>query len=128
MKIEYKYVTGETVEVEVGEEWSKILIELDREEYNNNQTETRRHESLDEEGEWAIDNYSDIDTVIERKELTEKYEEIMASMTAKQMDLIENVFMESMLEVEYAEKCGISPAAVTKRIGGIRKKFEKIAQ
>ncbi len=125
MKIEYKYVTGETVEVEVSEEWSKILIELDREEYNNNQTETRRHESYEDEGEWAVDNYSDIDTAMERKELTRKYEKTMGKMTDKQMHVIENVFMESMSKAEYAEKFGISRQAVSERVKCIRKKIKK---
>ena len=46
MKIEYKFVTG-TVEVEVPDEWGTVLVDLDRQEYNNDHKETRRHCSLD---------------------------------------------------------------------------------
>ena len=42
MKIEYKFVTG-TVEVEVPDEWETVLVDLDRQEYNNDHKETRRH-------------------------------------------------------------------------------------
>ena len=46
MKIEYKFVTG-TVEVEVPDEWETVLVDLDRQEYNNDHKETRRHCSLE---------------------------------------------------------------------------------
>ena len=48
MKKTYKYeFVTEAVEVEISEEWAAVLYELDRREYNNNHTETRRHISLD---------------------------------------------------------------------------------
>ncbi len=39
MKIQYKFAS-ETIEIEVSEEWSEILIDLDRQEYNNDHKET----------------------------------------------------------------------------------------
>ena len=33
MKIQYKF-SSETIEIEVSDEWSEILIDLDRQEYN----------------------------------------------------------------------------------------------
>ena len=60
-KIEYRYefANGDVVELRIsrsgaaGEEkdgisseWLELLLDLDRREYNNNQTETRRHCSL----------------------------------------------------------------------------------
>ena len=47
MKITYKFVTGEVTEVEVSEEIGAVIIDLDRQEYNNDHKETRRHYSLD---------------------------------------------------------------------------------
>ena len=46
MKIKYEFVTGETVEVEVDDSIGKVMVELDRIEYNNDHKETRRHCSL----------------------------------------------------------------------------------
>ena len=46
MKIKYQFV-NESVEIEVDEEWANVVIELDRLEHNSNQTETRRHCSLE---------------------------------------------------------------------------------
>ena len=47
MKIEYKFVTGEDVSIEVYGEFEEIMLELDKNLKNNDRKETRRHESLD---------------------------------------------------------------------------------
>ena len=39
MKIKYEFVTGETVEVEVDDSIGKVMVELDRIEYNNDHKE-----------------------------------------------------------------------------------------
>lgn len=44
MKIKYKFAT-ETVEIEVADDWGNLVIDLDRQEYNNDHAETRRHVS-----------------------------------------------------------------------------------
>ena len=46
MKIKYQFAT-ETVEIEVADDWDNLVIDLDRQEYNNDHTETRRHVSYD---------------------------------------------------------------------------------
>ena len=52
-KYEYSF-SNERVTIEISDEWAGVLAELDREEYNNDHAETRRHVSLDdgEDGEW----------------------------------------------------------------------------
>lgn len=35
MKIKYQFAT-ETVEIEVSENWGNVIVDLDRQEYNNN--------------------------------------------------------------------------------------------
>ena len=47
MKITYEFVTGEISEVEVDERLGGMLLDLDRQQENNDQKETRRHVSLD---------------------------------------------------------------------------------
>ena len=54
MKITYEFVTGEVSEVEVDERLGGMLLDLNRQQDNNDQKETRRHFSLngmDYEGE-----------------------------------------------------------------------------
>ena len=47
MKIEYKFVTGENVSIEVYGEFEEIMLELDKNLKNNDRKETRRHKNLD---------------------------------------------------------------------------------
>lgn len=47
MKITYEFVTGEISEMEVDESLGGMLLDLDRQQYNNGQKETRRHVFLD---------------------------------------------------------------------------------
>ena len=64
MKIEYEFVTG-TVEVEVPDDWETVMVELTRQEYNNNHAETRRHCSLAAYN--LDDNLLPSDTDVERE-------------------------------------------------------------
>ena len=57
MKITYEFVTGEVSEVEVDERLGGMLLDLDRQQENNDHKETRRHVSLggmDYEGELFV--------------------------------------------------------------------------
>ena len=47
MKISYEFVTGEISEIEVDEHLGGMLLDFDRQQYNNDHKETRRHVSLD---------------------------------------------------------------------------------
>ena len=47
MKIRYEFTNGEISEIEVDESLGELLVELDRQAYNNDHKETRRHTSLD---------------------------------------------------------------------------------
>ena len=61
MKISYEFVTGEVSEVEVDERLGGMLLDLDRQQYNNDQKETRRHFSLnglDYEGDLFAEGFS----------------------------------------------------------------------
>lgn len=40
MKIQYKFAT-ETISIDVPDDWGEILIDLDRQEYNNDHTTGR---------------------------------------------------------------------------------------
>ena len=41
----YYFSNGETISIEIPDDWGEILIDLDRQEYNNDHKETRRHNS-----------------------------------------------------------------------------------
>ena len=60
VKIMYRFAEGHVEELEVEQEVAEVLKELDRQEYNNNQKESRRHVTFDvsEELSWlAVDGW-----------------------------------------------------------------------
>ena len=118
MKIKYEFVTGEVVEVEVEENIGKVIMELDRVEYNNDHKETRRHCTLSAvkyEGEWLI---SDIDDPGNDRNLDENgLEDDMLSralltLPKKQRDAFFAIHREGYSVSEYAEEKGITQWAV----------------
>ena len=46
MKIRYEFVNGEVSEIEVDDSLGELLVDFDRQQYNNDHRETRRHVSL----------------------------------------------------------------------------------
>lgn len=97
MKIEYKFVTG-TVEVEVPDDWGTLLVDLDRQEYNNDHKETRRRCSLEA---YNLDDAllpSDEDVVqdIIKAEEAGRLREALSCLDADQRELVEALFFEGV--------------------------------
>ena len=96
MKIQYKF-SSETIEIEVSDEWSEILIDLDRQEYNNDHKETRRHyhmEGCAYEGEdFAVEDPA-LARLLEDDGLLAKLPSAVASLLPRQQRLINQVFVE----------------------------------
>lgn len=122
---EYEFTT-ETVEIEISEEWAEILRDMDRREYNNNHTETRRHERYEDEGEWAIDEAAAVETVIRRKELRAERDQIWNKLTDDQVKLIKRLFFDGVSVCECAKEEDVTQEAISRRLQRIRKKLEKI--
>lgn len=128
MKIKYEFVT-ETVEVEVSAEIAELIKECDREEYNNNHKETRRHTTLDngvDDYEWlSCDDYNPI-TITETELEAKKIRDAFSTLTEAQKDLIQKVFIEGMSINDYANLCNVDQSAVSHRIKTIRNKLKKL--
>ena len=127
-KVNYEFVTGEVVEIEVSEEWAEVLKEMDRNEHNINQTETRRHCTLDvlgDEGEWMLDETTDPALIAEMRETMELVIGAIKSITPKQRDIIKRVAIEGMSIVDYAEKECISQPVASKRLKAAQKNIKK---
>ena len=108
MKIKYEFVTG-AVEVEVTDDWGTILVDLDRQEYNINHKETRRHCSLDA---YNLDDTlfpSDVDVLrdILRAEDAERLYSAIAKLEPRQQKLIRQVFFEGCGYTDIARTEGL---------------------
>ncbi len=128
MQIKYRFI-NETVNVEVDEKCSVILLDLDRREYNNNQTETRRHASLNAmeyEGELFFDPNSDIAAHLEKAEVQQILHRAMDSLLPQQKELLKKVFFEGVSAAEIARQEGVNKSSVHKRLQRIFEQLRKV--
>lgn len=126
MKYTYYTQTG-PVNVDVNEKWMEILKEMDREEYNANQKETRRHVELDisrDKSQWLDNNEEPIEDTICRLETAEALDEAIATLTAKQRDAFMAVQFYGLSIGEVAEAKGISKQAVAKSLAQAKRKLK----
>ena len=132
MKIEYKFVTGEDVSIEVYGEFEEIMLELDRNLKNNDRKETRRHESLDlfDKDERNSDITVDILGDVCRNFDKDKLYSAIAKLKPHEKDLIYKLYLSKnfMTQAEYAKILGITENAVQKRTSKIKAKLKKLLQ
>lgn len=126
MKIKYEFA-DETIEIEVDENWGAVLIELDRQEYNNNQTETRRHCSLEAynlDGNYVA-NGEDVEEAFFITEDNRKLYAAIKKLEPRQQYLIEQVYFLRRKQVDLAAEEGVSKAAITYAVQRAVKKLKK---
>ena len=128
MKIQYKFAS-ETIAIEVSDEWGEILIDLDRQEYNNDHKETRRHYHMEGcvyEGEdFAVEDPA-LARLLEDDGLLAKLPSAVASLLPRQRRLINQVFVERKTYVAIAREDGVDESAVRKAVVRALKKLEKL--
>lgn len=126
MKYTYWTQTG-PANIDVDEKWLEILREMDREEYNSNQKETRRHVELDisrDKSQWLDNNEEPIEDTICRLETAEALDEAIATLTAKQRDVFMAIQFYGFSIGEVAEVKGISKQAVAKSLAQAKRKLK----
>ncbi len=126
MKITYEFVTGEISEVEVDERLGGMLLDLDRQQENNDQKETRRHVSLDGmdyEGE-LFASAEDTERAVEHREDMARLYSAMEALSPSQRELVEKVYFEERKITDIAREEGVSHVAVRDRLERIYKKIK----
>lgn len=126
MKIKYEFVTG-AVEVEVTDDWGSILVDLDRQEYNINHKETRRHCSLDayNQDDALLPSDEDVVRDILVAEDNQRLFEAIAHLDAEQQELVRAIFFRKMSVSEYAKRHGITQPAASQRKKVVLKKLKE---
>lgn len=129
MRIKYAFA-NETVEIEVSEDWGNILIDLDREEYNVDHKETRRHCSLDALN--LDDAYlpSDVDVLAEviRGTDAEKLRHAISQLEPYQQELIKSFYFDDVPISTYAQSHGITQSAASHQKTTALKKLKKFLE
>lgn len=128
MKIEYRFVTGEKVTAEISDEFKDVVIKLDKEEYNCNRKETRRHKSLSLSDK-CIENMSissDICDDVFKNIDKEKLHNAISLLKPDEQKLINKIYLnKSKLSIsDYAKLANVSQNAIKQRLKRIRKKLK----
>ena len=128
MKIKYEFVNGDTREFEVEDSLGALLVDMDRQEYNVNHKETRRHVLLS-----AIDpadRYLAAETDLLQDLIDEEdHERLMAAIARlqpQQRALLYRVYWKGEKQKDIAAGDGVSESAITgrmKKIYAALKKF-----
>ncbi len=130
MKIEYKFVTGERVYVDVNKEFEKIMLKLNNELNNNNRKETRRHESLNlfDKNEKNVDTTTDVFENVSKNLDKDKLYIAIAKLKPNEQELMYKLYLNNfpMTQAEYSKKLNVSHAVLRKRTERIRKKLSNI--
>ena len=127
MKIRYEFVNGEVSEIEVDEGLGELLVDFDREQYNNDHKETRRHVSLDGmdyEGE-LFASAEDTEGELLRREDTARLMEAMEALSPSQRELVLKVYFNGRSLVCIAAEEGVSHVAIVRRLNRIYEKLRK---
>ena len=130
MKIRYEFTNGEISEIEVDESLGELLVELDRQAYNNDHKETRRHTSLDGmEYEGALFAAPD-DPAAEvlRREDVARLLRAMEALTPAQRELVLKVYFEGRSYASIAREEKVDESAIRDRIRRIHKKMKNFLE
>ena len=128
MKITYEFVTGEISGVEVDERLGGMLLDLDRQQYNNDKKETRRHVSLDGmdyEGELFASAEDTEGEAVRREDMARLYS-AMEALSPSQRELVKKVYFEERKITDIAHEEGVDKSAVSHRLERIHKKLKNI--
>lgn len=128
MKIRYEFVNGEVTEIEVEDAMGEILLDFDRQEYNSDHRETRRHVSLDGmeyEGEMFRAGEDTLEEIL-RRETAFRLAEAMGRLSPEQRELLMKVYFENVRIVKIARAEGVTEAAIRGRLKKIYAKLKKI--
>lgn len=127
MKIRYEFVNGEVSEIEVDEGLGELLVDFDRQQYNNDHRETRRHVSLDGmdyEGE-LFTSAEDTEGELLRREDTARLMEAMEALSPSQRELVLKVYFNGRSLVSIAAEEGVDKSSISHRLERIYKKLKK---
>ena len=125
----YHFSNGETVFIEIPDDWGEILIDLDRQEYNNNHKETRRHYSLEgkvyEGMDYAVEDPG-LEALFADSTDEERLRAAIQKLAPDQQAMIRAIYFDSVSVNEYAARMGVTQSAISHRLQTVKKKLKKL--
>lgn len=134
MKINYEFVTGERLELEVDDSIGEIVIEMEVAQTRRNRTETRRHHSLESMQEEQpghtprqfADEKMDIEQFIVDSEERERLHRAINQLEYRDALIVRRYYFENKTMEEIGREIGISAMAVSKRVKKIPEKLKSL--
>lgn len=128
MKIQYKFAT-ETISIDVPDDWGEILIDLDRQEYNNDHKETRRHYSLEgkvyEGMDYAVEDPG-LEALFAGPTDEERLRAAIQKLAPDQQAMIRVIYFDGVSVNDYAAQMGVTQSAISHRLQTVKKKLKKL--
>lgn len=127
MLIQYTFVTGECIEIEVPDGIGEVSITIDKGIHNHNRKETRRHRSmgqLEDQGVQFPDETQNIASVVDMQETRNKLQAAIRKLLPHQRELIFYVFFEGRSITDMAREAGVTEGAIRHRLRKIYKKLK----
>jgi len=130
VKIMYRFADGHVEELKVEKEVAETLRELDRQEYNNNHRETRRHVTFDctEEKSWLAVDDQRLSRLLDGPPDEIRLRVAINQLEQHHRDLIIAIFYRGIKIVEYAKLTGVSQSAISQQLGIAIKKLKKLLE
>lgn len=134
MKINYEFVTGEKLGLEVDDSIGEIVIEMEVLQSRRYRTETRRHNSLEAMQEQQpgrnpthfMDEKADIEQFIVNKDERERLYQAIGRLEYRDSLIVREYYFENKTMQEIAGDIGISAMAVSKRLKKIPEKLKNL--
>jgi len=128
MKINYKFVTGEVIEIEVEDAIGESVAELESKTYKLDRKETRRHKSYSDDNDKRdifMDDSVDVEEDALRRVENARLMDALKKLLPQQRELVQKVFFEGVSETEIAREMGVSQQAISKQLKAIYIKLKK---
>ena len=129
MKITYRFVTGEVTVIDVPDEIGAVIVDLDRQEYNNNHKETRRHYSLEgkvyEGMDYAVEDPG-LEALFAGPTDEERLHVAIRQLSPDQQEMVRAIFFENVSVNDYAARMGVTQSAISHRLQTVKKKLKKL--
>ena len=125
----YHFSNGETISIDVPDDWGEILIDLDRQEYNNDHKETRRHFSLEgkvyEGMDYAVEDPG-LEALFAGPTDEERLRAAIQKLDPDQQAMIRAIYFEGVSVNDYAARMGVTQSAISHRLQTVKKKLKKL--
>lgn len=134
MRINYEFINGERLEIEVDDNIGEVIIEMEKMQSRRNRAETRRHNSLEFMHEnrdgyrpmQFADNRADVEQIIIHSDEKERLHRAIQELDCKDSIIVKKYYFEDKTMVEIGKELGISAMAVSKRLKKIPDKIKKL--